>query len=161
MTALVRLPFRLVRAGASLGLEAVRFVDRRVRGEEQAPPAPPASTPMPPSIVDTAPVTPDPAEAAADAAPRAPEPPQVPDGVQPEFEERHIDAEAEEVASFGPEADAGATVTVAAPWSDYDDMGAQDVVERVRDADDTTKAAVVLYESQGRNRKTVLAAAGG
>ena len=159
MTALVRLPFRLVRAGASLGLDAVRFVDRRVRGEEQAPPAPPASTPMPPSIRDTAPVTPDPAEAAAAAAPRAPEPP-MPDGVQPEFEERHIDTEAEEVASFGPEADAGATITVAAPWSGYDKMGAQDVVERVRDADDATKAAVVLYESQGRNRKTVLAAAG-
>jgi hypothetical protein len=40
-------------------------------------------------------------------------------------------------------------------------MTAPDVVDRLRIADDATKAVVRLFESTHRKRKTVLAATGG
>ncbi|WP_205699174.1 hypothetical protein [Conexibacter sp. SYSU D00693] len=101
---------------------------------------PPAGTPI--GRPDTAPATPD-LEAT------------------PEFAPRHVDTGVTEVASFGPEDDAGPSITVDAPWPDYDGMSASAVVARVRDADDATKAAVLLYERQGKGRKTVITAAGG
>lgn len=169
MTALTRLPLQIVRTGASLGLELARFVERRVRGGDEERAAPPASRPSPssPTTARTPAARPTPAkspeQAAREAAPESPTPLAAPEPAepQPEFAERHLDTADEQVASFGPATDAGATITVAAPWSGYDDMGAASVVERVRASDDTTKALVLLYERQGKNRKTVLAAAGG
>lgn len=184
MTGLVKLPFRLARTGVSLGLEVARFVDRQVRGGsgDAARPASPqqreqqrsqpgtangratsARTSPPPQQAAAAPSPPTRAQQAPEdfVVPPSAQPAPPSDAPQPEFQERHIDAEAEEVASFGPEEDAGAQVTIGAPWPEYDGMGAQDVVARVRDADDTTKAMVLLYERQGKNRRTVVAAAGG
>jgi ferritin-like metal-binding protein YciE len=57
-------------------------------------------------------------------------------------------------------ADPGAEVRVDAPWDGYDQMKATDVVARVRDADDATRAMVRLYESTNKGRKSVLDATG-
>jgi outer membrane biosynthesis protein TonB len=64
------------------------------------------------------------------------------------------------VYSAGPERDVAATIHVEAPFDDYDKLSAQDLVARLRTADDATKAAVALYEGSSRKRKSVLAAAG-
>jgi hypothetical protein len=49
-------------------------------------------------------------------------------------------------------------VSVAEPWEGYRKMKAADVVDRLATADSAQLAVVQLYESQGRARKTVLAA---
>lgn len=77
----------------------------------------------------------------------------------PELAPRHVEVPVEEVASFGPPSDAGPQIVVEEPWSNYDRMSAQDVIDRLRAADEATKAAVLLYERQHKNRKTVAAAA--
>ncbi|HYF26085.1 MAG TPA: hypothetical protein VD931_10135 [Baekduia sp.] len=181
MNLLVRLPLQIVRTAAGAGFTVGRFAVGQLRehlpggdgngdGHAPAPAAPPqarradAGGPR-----TTAPPAAAPTPAAPTAAPAAPElresePAQSATQEPPPpvaHEPRHIDVEAEEVASFGPERDAHATITVQAPWDGYDDQAAQEIVDRVRDADDTTKAAVLLYEGQGKNRKTVIAAAGG
>jgi hypothetical protein len=51
---------------------------------------------------------------------------------------------------------AGAEIQVAAPWEGYDELSAADVVERLADADDTTRAAVRLYESTHEGREAIL-----
>jgi hypothetical protein len=51
---------------------------------------------------------------------------------------------------------AGAEVEVVAPWEGYDDMSAADVVQRLADVDDTTRAAVRLYERNNQAREAVL-----
>ena len=55
----------------------------------------------------------------------------------------------------------GAVVHVDEPWDGYQRMAAADVVDRLRVADEATKAVVLLYEEQHRARKSVLAAARG
>ena len=45
------------------------------------------------------------------------------------------------------------------PWPGYDDMNAQDVVERLRDADDALASSVRQYERAHKGRTTVLRAA--
>ncbi|CAA9482612.1 MAG: hypothetical protein AVDCRST_MAG67-973 [uncultured Solirubrobacteraceae bacterium] len=45
------------------------------------------------------------------------------------------------------------------PWPGYDDMNAQDVVERLRDADDALAGSVRQYERAHKGRTTVLRAA--
>jgi hypothetical protein len=75
----------------------------------------------------------------------------------------HVDREAEIVESFGPAedvGDVGGTITVDAPWPDYDAQSASAIVQRLRSADAATKAVVALYERQNKNRATVLRAAG-
>jgi hypothetical protein len=52
----------------------------------------------------------------------------------------------------------GAEVRVDEPWQGYRAMTAPDVIDRLRVADDATRAVVRLYESTHRRRKTVLAA---
>jgi hypothetical protein len=74
----------------------------------------------------------------------------------------HVDREAEVVESFGPAEDVGdlgGTITVDAPWPDYDEHSAADIVQRLRSADTATKAVVALYERQHKNRATILRAA--
>jgi hypothetical protein len=55
----------------------------------------------------------------------------------------------------------GPEIRVEEPWEGYTAMTAPDVVDRLRVADDATKAVVRLFESTHRKRKTVLAATGG
>jgi hypothetical protein len=52
----------------------------------------------------------------------------------------------------------GAEVRVEEPWEGYRAMTAPDVLDRLRVADDATRAVVRLYESTHRRRKTILAA---
>jgi hypothetical protein len=49
-------------------------------------------------------------------------------------------------------------VHVDTPWDGYDRMRAADIVDRLRVADDATRAVVRLYERQGKARSSVLAA---
>jgi hypothetical protein len=51
---------------------------------------------------------------------------------------------------------AGAEVQVAAPWEGYDELSAADVVQRIADEDDTTRAAVRLYEGANQAREAIL-----
>ena len=55
-------------------------------------------------------------------------------------------------------ADPGATLRVDAPFEGYDQLRAPEIVARVRESDDATKAVVRLYEQTHKKRKSVLAA---
>jgi len=65
------------------------------------------------------------------------------------------------VASFGPSDDPSPTLDVQAPWDGYDAQPAAEVVKRVREGDEATKAVVLLYERQHKARSTIIRAAGG
>src|SRR3954454_21348074 len=97
-------------------------------------------------------------------APRAPRPRPVPaatgnGGPVAEAEPRHVTRGVTRVETEGA-ADPGAEVRVDAPWDGYDQMRATDVVARVKDADDATRAMVRLYESTNKARKSVIDATG-
>src|SRR5215208_4235776 len=70
------------------------------------------------------------------ARPRAPAPAPAP----------HVASEPAPVASFGPADEPGATLEVQAPWPGYDGHSAAEVVQRVRQGDEATRAVVLLYE---------------
>jgi hypothetical protein len=73
-----------------------------------------------------------------------------------------IDDEAElvaEVAEPGAEDGASAQIEVDEPWKGYDDLAADDVIERIRLSDAAELAVVELYERSRKRRRTVLAAA--
>ena len=89
----------------------------------------------------------------ADAPPAVPEEP-IPD---------HVDEEpvlVAEVAEEGAEDGAGAELTVEPPWEGYDQMTAANIRDRLSAATATEAAAVQLYESSRKNRRSVLDAAG-
>lgn len=73
----------------------------------------------------------------------------------------HVSEEAvlvDEVADPGAEDGAGAEVHVDEPWDHYNELGADDVIERITGAPTAELAAVQLYEQTHRRRKTVLEA---
>ena len=85
-------------------------------------------------------------------------PPAVPDELIPD----HVDEEVvlvAEVAEEGAEDGAGAELRVEAPWDGYDRMTAADIRDRLAAASPVEAAAVELYESAGKNRRTVVDAA--
>jgi hypothetical protein len=91
-------------------------------------------------------------EAGADA------PPAVPDELIPD----HVDEEpvlVAEAAEEGAEEGAGAELHVEPPWEGYDRMTAADIRDRLAAATATEAAAVELYESSRKNRRSVLEAA--
>jgi hypothetical protein len=105
-----------------------------------------------------------PAEPAVAAAPAEPDvptadaPPAVPDELIPD----HVDEETvlvAEVAEEGAEDGAGAELRVDPPWEGYDEMTAADIRDRLAAATAVEAAAVELYESTGKNRRTVIEAA--
>ena len=71
----------------------------------------------------------------------------------------HVSSEPEEVASFGPADPPGARLEVDAPWPGYDAHPAAEVIKRVRQGDEATRAVVLLYERTHKARKSVIAAA--
>jgi hypothetical protein len=71
----------------------------------------------------------------------------------------HVSAGAEPVASFGPADDPKPALEVQAPWPGYDEQPAAEVVKRVRQGDEATRAVVLLYERGHKARKSVIAAA--
>lgn len=85
-------------------------------------------------------------------------PPPVPDGLVPD----HVDEEVvlvAEVAEEGAEDGAGAELRVDAPWEGYDQMTAADIRHRLGAASPVEAAAVQLYETTNKSRKSVLEAA--
>jgi hypothetical protein len=70
----------------------------------------------------------------------------------------HVDREETIAYEAGPSDDPGAEIHVDAPWAGYDRMRAADIVDRLRVADEATRAVVRLYEQQGKARSSVLAA---
>ena len=85
-------------------------------------------------------------------------PPPVPDELVPE----HVDEEpvlVAEVAEEGAEEGAGAELHVEPPWDGYDRMTAADIRDRLAAATVTEAAAVELYESTRKSRRSVLDAA--
>ena len=102
-------------------------------------------TDAPPSIPDAPPSPPD-------------APPSIPDELIPD----HVDEETvlvAESAEEGAEDGAGAELTIEAPWDGYDQMTAADIRDRLSAATAVEAAAVELYESAGKNRRTVIDAA--
>ena len=185
MQLLFRLPFLLLETVLRQGLSGVAALARLVRGEtDDMTVAPTAAPPEPPEpsrsfTGESAGPTPPTAEEAIErrfareeaAAPRpeptlTPEPTPVTDapsrrrrnGTSPA--PRHVDREATVVESVGPAEDVRGTLTVEAPWEGYDDMPAGAIIARLRDADDTTRAMVRLYEGTHKNRATVVRATG-
>jgi hypothetical protein len=140
-----------------------------------APPAAPDmeyGSPAEPEVVtpETGYVAPEPGEAGpepdvldvaaaeAAAAAVADAPPPIPDELVPD----HVDEEVvlvAEVAEEGAEDGAGAELTVAPPWDGYDRMTAADIRDRLAAATPVEAAAVELYESTRKNRRTVMDAA--
>ena len=85
-------------------------------------------------------------------------PPSIPDELIPD----HVDEETvlvAESAEQGAEDGAGAELTIEAPWDGYDRMTAADIRDRLSASTAVEAAAVELYESAGKNRRTVIDAA--
>jgi len=85
-------------------------------------------------------------------------PPPVPEELIPD----HVDEQpvlVAEVAEEGAEDGAGAELRVEPPWEGYDRMTAADIRARLAAAGATEAAAVELYESTRKNRRSVLEAA--
>jgi hypothetical protein len=95
-----------------------------------------------------------------DAAPSAPadSPPAVPDELVPD----HVDEEVvlvAEVAEEGAADGAGPELHVDPPWAGYDEMTAPEIRDRLTAGDPVLAAAVDLYETTHKSRRTVLEAA--
>jgi hypothetical protein len=131
-----------------------------VRGNGAAPGAPtvdaasraPADSPPPPA--DSPPPPADSPPPPADSPP----PPADPDELIPD----HVDEEVvlvAEVAEQGAEGGAGPELHIAPPWEGYDRMAAVEVCDRLSAATAELAAAVELYESARKSRRSVLAAA--
>ena len=85
-------------------------------------------------------------------------PPSVPDELVPD----HVDEEVvlvAETAEEGAEDGAGPELRIEAPWDGYDEMTAADVRDRLAAATPVEAAAVELYESAHKSRRTVIDAA--
>jgi hypothetical protein len=181
MLLLFRLPFALLEMALRQGLTTFGGLLRLLRGQgaEDLPVPPPAREPTRPAPrprTTTNGVAPGPPPPSADEALRrrrdreatAPPPPPGPAEPPapslrsvPDAPPAHVDREAVVVESLGPAGDPHAALNVEAPWEDYDGMPAAAVVQRVRGADEATKAIVRLYEQTHKGRRTVLAATAG
>jgi len=85
-------------------------------------------------------------------------PPAVPDELIPD----HVDEEVvlvAEVAEEGAADGAGPELRVDEPWDGYDEMTAAEIRDRLTAADAALAAAVNLYETTHKSRRTVLDAA--
>jgi ferritin-like metal-binding protein YciE len=145
---------RAIRADEERYLESLReslgaMADRVARARLGTSPEP-ASTPEPEPDPTPAPRTPRPQPVRAATGNGGP---------VAEAEPRHVTRGVTQVETEGA-ADPGAEVHVDAPWDGYDQMKAADVVARVKEADDATRAIVRLYEAGNKGRKSVLDATG-
>jgi hypothetical protein len=137
----IRLPLEITWRAAKLGVGVVRAVAGLLDHDEPERTAWPVMEDEPRDVAPEAVVVVD------DEPPPAPEP-------------RHVDSEPTLSYEAGPAEDPGATIHVNAPWDGYDRMRAADIVDRLRVADEATRAVVRLYEQQGKARSSVLAATG-
>jgi hypothetical protein len=142
-------------AAARIGLD---LLDPERSAEAAEEYRPPPATPVrgngaPAAPVDVAP----PAPARQGSAP-ADSPPAVPDELIPD----HVDEEVvlvAEVAEEGAEDGAGAELHVDPPWDGYDAMTAPEIRDRLAAGDAVLAAAVDLYETTHKSRRTVIEAA--
>jgi hypothetical protein len=144
----LRLTLRVWEFGLSTAAEGARIGTELLDPNRGAPPD------LAEDVEVAAPVTtePPPAPAATDA------PPAVPDELIPD----HVDEEpvlVAESAEEGAEDGAGAELHVEPPWDGYDLMTAADIRDRLAAATVTEAAAVELYESTAKSRRSVLDAA--
>jgi hypothetical protein len=156
----LRLTLRVWEFGLSTAAEAARIGTELLDPNRDAPPPDVGEQrrPEPPAHGDNgqppAPAEPPaPPEAAATDAP-----PAVPEELVPD----HVDEEpvlVAEAAEEGAEDGAGAELHVEPPWDGYDQMTAADIRDRLAAATVTEAAAVELYESTGKSRRSVLDAA--
>ena len=113
---------------------------------------PSGGPPVDTALRDAPPPTREAARRARDA------PPAVPDELIPD----HVDEEVvlvAEVAEEGAEDGAGAELSVQEPWDAYDEMTAPQIRDRLAAADPVLAAAVNLYETTHKSRRTVIEAA--
>jgi len=145
----VRLTLRVWELGLSSAADAARLglellePDRGAVPAEPYPPPPPRGNGRAPDLADVAP---------PDA------PPAVPEELIPD----HVDEEVvlvAEVAEEGAEDGAGPELRIAEPWDGYDRMAAVEICDRLTAATAELAAAVELYESARRSRRSVLDAA--
>jgi hypothetical protein len=93
---------------------------------------------------------------------RPPAPPPPPRPPRPRRSNGHVSEEAvlvAEVADLGAEDGAGAEVRVDEPWPGYDRMTAAAIIARLRGETPEVAAAVSLYETSHKARRSVLEAA--
>jgi hypothetical protein len=159
---LVRAPVRLTLRAAEFGLstaaEAARIGTEILNpdGDRSPPEFPEYRAPDHPDHA----VPNGGAPAAVDDAPPAvvDAPPSVPDGLVPDHLDEALVLVAE-TAEEGAEEGAGAEVTVQPPWEGYDEMTAADIRHRLAAPTAVEAAAVVLYESTHKSRRSVMDAA--
>jgi hypothetical protein len=166
MQLLFRLPFLLLESLVRQGLSALSLLTRLVRGGDDGAETAQAPSAAPPPRTFTG---------DDDVDPGGPPPPTAEETLQRRFTREarttsprvgtpptggHVDREATVVESVGPAEDVHGTITVDAPWADYDRLGAGEIVSRLRDADDATRGVVRLYERTHKNRATVVRATG-
>jgi hypothetical protein len=145
----VRLTLRVWELGLSSAASAARLGLELVERESPATvrhptPPPPADSPR--------------ADSPRADSPPADSPPAVPDELIPD----HVDEEivlVAEVAEAGAEDGAGPELRIDEPWEGYDRMAAVEVCDRLIAGSAELAAAVELYESTRRSRRSVLAAA--
>ncbi|MDQ3769798.1 MAG: hypothetical protein M3370_10065, partial [Actinomycetota bacterium] len=107
------------------------------------PPPPPGARPAPPPVEPPPPGVPERRYVAPEGGPTAGLP----------------DEEAELVAEVGDPNQVGPNVHVEGePFPGYDALRAPEIVARLQDADESTRAIVRLYEQSTKQRKTVLEA---
>src|SRR5829696_3950523 len=170
MHTLLRLPLILLEQALRGGVNALMDIFRLVAGGDERPyvPSPEAEAEAAAAAAarrDAERVAAEEAaarrpEARPSAARRRTRPAPRPVAPAPEpAPEPHVSAEPEPVASFGPADEPGPTLAVQAPWPGYDGQSAGEVVKRVRQGDEATRAVVLLYERSHKARKSVLTAA--
>ncbi len=130
-----------------LGVRVAGAVCRRVDHPEPPPPPPPPPAAV---VVEEAPPEPSPKQRRR-AARREPTRGQA-------SRQRRARAEQEEEAAQPTDGlpHAGPEIEVAEPWEGYADMQVVDVLNRLSGADDTTRAAVRLYELAHEHREAIL-----
>jgi hypothetical protein len=165
----VRLTLRVWEFGLSTAAEAARLgLELLDPGRSESPDyARYRATPHPAEFVNGGspePITPEPiapetvAPETVAPPPAADVPPAVPDELIPD----HVDEEVvlvAEVAEEGAEDGAGPELHIDPPWDGYEAMTAVDIRDRLTDASVAEAAAVELYESTHKNRRSVMDAA--
>jgi hypothetical protein len=160
----IRIGFRAAGFGARLVFGAAATTVDRVLGRNgdgvveapprPAPPEPPHPAAPPEPVVEAAPPQP-----AIESVP-TPEPP----AAEPESppEPAHVSEEptlVAESAEPGAENGAGAELRVDEPWPGYAKLTAAEIRDRFASASDEELAAIELYESTHRRRRTIIDAA--
>jgi hypothetical protein len=159
VVSLAREPVRLTLRAWELGLSSAAAAARiglDLLEPQHSAPVPEPYRPPPAARVRGNGAPPGPVDAAPSA--RAGSPPAVPDELVPD----HVDEEVvlvAEVAEEGAEDGAGPELHVDPPWAGYDEMTAPEIRDRLVIGDPVLAAAVDLYETTHKSRRTVIEAA--